>query len=224
MEKKKLLTRILLMLILMDGLFMVMFFIPAGTVDYWQAWVYAILMNICMLVVTVYLLRNDPGLLERRMQYREPNPQQKLFVAFSYPIFIAVFLLPGFDQRFGWSNMAPAISIAAAVVVLLAYGFIFLVFRVNSYTARVIKVEAGQKVITTGPYALVRHPMYLGSIIMYIATPLALGSWAALIPALLYIPVLVLRIRDEEETLARELEGYREYMQKTKYHLFPGIW
>ena len=224
MEKKKLLTRILLMLILMDGLFMVMFFIPAGTVDYWQAWVYAILMNICMLVVTVYLLRNDPGLLERRMQYRERNPQQKLFVAFSYPIFIAVFLLPGFDQRFGWSNMAPAISIAAAVVVLLAYGFIFLVFRVNSYTARVIKVEAGQKVITTGPYALVRHPMYLGSIIMYIATPLALGSWAALIPALLYIPVLVLRIRDEEETLARELEGYREYMQKTKYHLFPGIW
>ena len=224
MEKKKLLTRILLMLILMDGLFMVMFFIPAGTVDYWQAWVYAILLNFCMLVVTIYLLRNDPGLLERRMQYHERNPQQKLFIAFSYPIFIAVFLLPGFDQRFGWSNMAPAISIAAAVVVLLAYGFIFLVFRVNSYTARVIKVEAGQKVITTGPYALVRHPMYLGSIIMYIATPLALGSWAALIPALLYIPVLVLRIRDEEETLARELEGYREYMQKTKYHLFPGIW
>ena len=224
MEKKKLLIRILLMLVLMDGLFMAMFFVPAGTLDYWQAWVYAILLNFCMLVVTVYLLRNDPGLLERRMQYRERNPQQKLFVAFSYPIFIAVFLLPGFDQRFGWSHMASIISIAAAVVVLLAYGFIFLVFRVNSYTARVIKVEAGQKVITTGPYALVRHPMYLGSIIMYIATPLALGSWVAVIPALLYIPVLALRIRDEEETLARELEGYREYMQKTKYHLIPGIW
>jgi protein-S-isoprenylcysteine O-methyltransferase Ste14 len=212
------------MIVGMDILFAIMFFLPADSIRYWQAWMYIIILNVCMLAVTIYLLRNDPGLLERRMQYRERNPQQKLFVAFSYPIFIAVFLLPGFDQRFGWSHMAPVISIVAAVVVLLAYGFIFLVFRVNSYTARVIKVEVGQKVITSGPYALVRHPMYLGSIIMYIATPLALGSLVAVIPALLYIPVLVLRIRDEEETLARELEGYREYMQKTKYHMFPGIW
>lgn len=224
MDKRKLVIRILLMLILMDVVFMAMFFIPAGTLDYWQAWVYMALLSGAMLGITFYFIKRDPGLLERRMHYRERNPQQKLVIALSYPIFVAVFLLPGFDQRFGWSNMHPIFSIAAMVIAMLAYGFVFMVFRENSYTSRVIEVEAGQKVITSGPYTLVRHPMYLGMIVMYIFTPLALGSWLAVIPALLYIPVLIFRILDEEDTLARELDGYKEYMQKTKYHMFPKIW
>lgn len=224
MDKKKMIRRIMLMLDGMDLLFGIMFFLPAGTFDYWQAWAYILLLTSCMLAVTFYLLRNDPDLLERRMHYTERNPQQKIFVALSLPIFFAVFLLPGFDQRLGWSNLDPIISIVSLLMVMLAYGFVFAVMRENSYASRVIEVEAGQKVITSGPYKIVRHPMYLGSIILYVFTPLALGSWVAVIPALLYIPVLVLRILDEEKTLAQELEGYREYMAKTRYHLFPGIW
>jgi len=201
-----------------------MFFLPAGTFAYWEAWAYLAILFIPMFFVLTYLLKNEPELLERRMRMREKEAKQKLIIKLSYPYFLLAFLLPGFDKRFEWSNVPVVVVIAADILVLLGYGMIFLVFRENRYASRIIEVEQEQKVISSGPYAIVRHPMYLGVSIMYIFSPLALGSYWAMIPSLLIIPLLVVRIRNEESVLVRELKGYQEYLQKTKYRLFPGIW
>jgi len=139
-------------------------------------------------------------------------------------MFLLAFILPGFDYRLHWSNVPLTIVAISDVLVLLGYLFIGLVFRTNSYASRIIEVEKNQKVITTGPYAIVRHPMYLGVFVFYTFSPLALGSYWALIPALLIVPVLFIRIRDEEKELLDNLEGYKEYLVKTKYRLIPGIW
>ena len=201
-----------------------LFFLPAGTFAYWEAWVYLAILLIPMLLVLIYLLKNDPDLLERRMRIREREAEQKLIVKLSIFYFLLAFLLPGFDQRFGWSNVPVAAVIFADILVLLGYGLFFLVMRENSYASRIIEVEQEQKVIQSGPYAIVRHPMYSGISLMYVLSPLALGSYWAIIPALLIIPILVARIRNEETVLVRELKGYPEYMQKTRYRLIPGIW
>jgi protein-S-isoprenylcysteine O-methyltransferase Ste14 len=201
-----------------------MFFLPAGTFAYWEAWVYLAVLFIPMLLVLIYLLKNDPGLLERRMKMREREAEQKLIVKLSYFHFLLAFLLPGFDKRFGWSNVPAGAVVIADILVLLGYGTFFLVLRENRYASRIIEVEQGQKVISSGPYAMVRHPMYLGLLLLYIFSPLALGSYWAMIPAILIIPIIVARIRNEESVLARDLRGYQEYMQKIRYRLIPGIW
>ena len=201
-----------------------MFFLPAGTLAYWEAWMYIIGLFIPMMFIMFYLVKNDPELLVRRMQMRERETQQKKIVMFSYLYILLVFTLPGFDQRFGWSDVPAAVAIAAEIVVLLGYGLVFLVFRENTYASRIIEVVAEQKVIQSGPYAIVRHPMYLGVTLMYIFSPLALGSYWAVLPALLVLPILVARIRNEEAVLARDLPGYPAYMQKTRHRLVPGIW
>ena len=205
-------------------LLLAMFFLPAGTFAYWEAWVYLTVLLIPMVLVLIYLLRNDPELLERRMRMREKESEQKLIIKISYLYFLLVFLLPGFDKRLGWSNIPVVVVIVADVLVLVGYGMFFLALRENRYASRIIEVEQEQKVISSGPYAIVRHPMYLGISLMYILSPLALGSYWAAIPSLLIIPLLVARIRNEESVLGRELKGYKEYMQKTKYRLIPGIW
>jgi protein-S-isoprenylcysteine O-methyltransferase Ste14 len=201
-----------------------LFFLPAGTFAYWQAWVYMAIIFIPMLFVLLYLLKNDPELLARRMKLNEKHAEQRLIVKLSVIPFLISFLLPGFDIRFGWSHVPAGVAIIADILVLLGYGIIFLVFRENRYASRVVEVEQGQTVISSGPYALVRHPMYLGSILLYVMSPLALGSWWAIIPAVFIIPVLVARALNEESVLAKELDGYRDYMQKTRYRLIPGIW
>ena len=155
---------------------------------------------------------------------REKETEQKLITKFSYVYFLLAFLLPGFDKRFEWSNVPVAVVIVADILVLLGYGMFFLVLRENRYASRIIEVEQEQKVISSGPYAIVRHPMYLGISLMYILSPLALGSYWAMIPAILIIPVIIARIRNEESVLARDLSGYQEYMQKTRYRLIPGMW
>jgi protein-S-isoprenylcysteine O-methyltransferase Ste14 len=205
-------------------LLLAMFFLPAGTFAYWEAWVYLTVLLIPMLLVLIYLLRNDPELLERRMRMSEKESEQKLIIKISYLYYLVVFLLPGFDKRFGWSNVPVVVVIVADILVLVGYGIFFLVLKENRYASRIIEVEQEQKVISSGPYAIVRHPMYVGVSLMYIFTPLALGSYWAAIPSLLIIPLLVARIRNEESVLGRELKGYKEYMQKTKYCLIPGIW
>jgi len=201
-------------LLVVIPLLLAMFFLPAGTLAYWEAWVYLTVLLIPMVLVLIYLLRNDPELLERRMRMREKESEQKLIIKISYLYFLLAFLLPGFDKRFEWSNVPVVVVIVADVLVL----------RENRYASRIIEVEQEQKVISSGPYAIVRHPMYLGVSLMYILSPLALGSYWATIPSLLIIPLLVARIRNEESVLGRELKGYKEYMQKTKYRLIPGIW
>ena len=205
-------------------LLLAMFFLPAGTFAYWEAWVYLTVLLIPMVLVLIYLIRNDPELLERRMRMREKESEQKLIIKISYLYFLLVFLLPGFDKRLGWSNIPVVVVIVADVLVLVGYGMFFLALRENRYASRIIEVEKEQKVISSGPYAIVRHPMYVGVSLIYIFSPLALGSYWATIPSLLIIPLLVARIRNEESVLGRELKGYKEYMQKTKYRLIPGIW
>lgn len=200
------------------------FSLTAGTWAYWEAWVYLAILFTPIFAVMAYLIRNDPDLLQRRLQLKERRVEQKNILKFSYPLFLLAFLLPGFDKRFGWSNVSVGAIIMADILVLLGYGIFFLVLRENSYASRIIEVQAGQKVISSGPYAIVRHPMYLGVMLLYIFSPLALGSWLSMIPSLLLIPILVLRIRDEEKALEEGLEGYKEYVQKTRYHLIPGIW
>jgi protein-S-isoprenylcysteine O-methyltransferase Ste14 len=201
-----------------------LFFLPAGTFSYWQAWVYLVIIFIPMSLVLIYLFKNAPELLERRMKTREPETEQNMIVKLSVPLFLIAFLVPGFDQRFGWSDVPTGVVVAAEILVLLGYGMFFLVVKENRYAARTVEVEQEQKVISSGLYAIIRHPMYLGLLVMYIFSPLALGSYWAVIPALLIIPVIVARLLNEEDVLARDLKGYPEYMQKTKNRLLPGIW
>lgn len=224
LDKRMPIAKILLIIPAMLLVFGLLFFPPAGTINYWQAWVYIIIIMTVTTAMTLYLYKNDPALLERRLKFREKKKRQKWIITSSYPVFILVFILPGFDQRFGWSNLPSAISIAADLLLLLSYGLIFLVYRENSYTSRVVEVSEGQKIISTGPYAVVRHPMYSGMIMMYLLSPLALGSWVAAIPAPILVAVLILRLLDEEKTLSAELDGYHEYMQKVRCRLIPGIW
>jgi len=223
-EQKKLRKKIAL---LVPAVFLglgLIFFVPAGTPDYWEAWVYcAVLLVPCVFVLT-YLLRKDPELLARRIRLNEKEPAQRRIIRTSGLIFFTGFLIPGLDHRFGWSDIPVEAVLAANVLVIVGYALVFLVFKENPFASRVVEVEPDQRVISSGPYALVRHPMYLGTSIMWLATPIALGSYWAL-PVFLFLPiVLVYRIMNEEEVLLRELPGYREYTQKVKYRLIPGIW
>jgi protein-S-isoprenylcysteine O-methyltransferase Ste14 len=223
-DQKSLRKKIVLLVPALFLLLAAIFFIPAGTLDYWEAWVYCAVLFIPLLFVLAYLLKKDPELLARRMRLKEKQSTQRLVVGISGILFLIGFLIPGLDHRFGWSHIPVEAVLAADLLVILGYTLVFLVFRENPFTSRVVEVEAGQQVISTGPYALVRHPMYLGTSIMWIATPVALGSYWAL-PVFLIMPlVLVFRIRNEEEVLLRELPGYREYLQKARYRLVPGIW
>lgn len=198
--------------------------LPAGTWKYWQGWMYLATLIAPMFVVFFYLLKNDPALLERRMRLREKESAQKKIIAVSYVYFLVAFVLPGLDVRYGWSQVPPLVSIVADVFVFAGYMIFVWVLRVNSFLSRIVEVAEDQKVISTGPYALVRHPMYVGVIVMYLASPVALGSYWALLPACLIIPLLAARILNEEEVLHRELAGYGEYTQKVKYRLLPGVW
>jgi len=203
---------------------MAMFFIPAGTLAYWEAWLYLAILFIPMIFVMFYLLRNDPELLERRMRFGEKEKTQKRVINLSLLWFLLAFIIPGLDFRFGWSSVPLIVVLVAALFVLLGYIMVFFVFRENTYASRVIEVAKGQKVIDTGPYAIVRHPMYIGAIVMYLFSPLALGSWWAVLFALPIIPLLVVRILNEEKILSQDLPGYGAYCQKVRYRLLPGIW
>ena len=199
-------------------------FIPAGTLAYWEGWLYLAVLLIPMFFVMAYMLKNSPDLLARRMKVRERETEQKGIVLLSTVLFLIAFMIPGLDFRFGWSDVPVPVILLADLCVLLAYGFVILVFRENHYAARVVEVEQGQKVIDTGPYALVRHPMYSGVLVMYIFSPLALGSYWGVLPMLVMIPILIARLRNEETVLLRDLPGYADYMERTKYRLVPGIW
>jgi protein-S-isoprenylcysteine O-methyltransferase Ste14 len=200
------------------------FFLPAGTFAFWEAWVVLAILFIPMVLGFTYWLKNDPELLERRSKTSEKEAEQKLIIKILSLFFVLTFLIPGFDKRFGWSIVPVVVVVAADILVMLGYGICFLVIRENRFASRTVEVEQEQSVISSGLYANVRHPMYLGVLLMCISLPLALESYWAMIPALLIIPVLVARIRNEESVLVRELNGYQEYMQKTKYRLIPGIW
>jgi protein-S-isoprenylcysteine O-methyltransferase Ste14 len=202
-------------------------FIPAGTFDYWQAWLFMAVFGCTSGATTVYLALRDPKLLERRMNVgprAEKEPAQKIIMVLATLGFIAMLVFPALDHRFGWSSVSASVSVLGDALIALGFLFIFFVFRENSYGASTIQIAEGQTVISTGPYALVRHPMYAGALVMSVGIPLALGSWWGLFVLLLLLPVLIWRLLDEERFLRQNLPGYTEYQTKVKYRLVPFIW
>lgn len=216
-KKKGFLVPIIILIILGGVLF-----VPAGSLQFWEAWIYWCEFSVLTLFITIYFLKKSPELLSRRMQYKEKETTRKPPAILN--LCFLCYIIPGLDFRFHWSTVPVWVVIAANAIVFLGYIFIILVFKENNYASTVIQVEKEQPVITTGPYAIIRHPMYLGLILMILFTPLALGSYWAIIPALLCIPMNVFRIIGEEEVLLRDLAGYKDYCLKTRYRLIPLIW
>lgn len=197
---------------------------PAGTLDFWQVYLYFGVILVPMLFMLVYFLRHDPALLERRLKMREKEDTQKVVVTLLSISMIACLLVAGFDRRFGWSAIPVWLVLAADVLVVLSYSFILAVLKVNSFAARTVEVEKEQRVIDSGPYARVRHPMYTGLLLMNFATPIALGSWWAFLPLALFPFGISARIRNEEMVLLRDLKGYGDYTQRIRWRLIPLIW
>ena len=202
-------------------------FIPAGTLAYWQAWVFLAVYFAASLAITLYLIKKDPALLERRMSggpAAEKEPIQKIIMSFVSLGFIGLFVLAGLDHRFAWSHMPPSAALAGDALVVLGWIGIFFVFRENAFASATIELAPDQKVISTGPYALVRHPMYAGGLVMFLGISIALGSWWGLLVLAAMMPALLWRLLDEEKFLARNLTGYREYQKRVRYRLIPRVW
>jgi protein-S-isoprenylcysteine O-methyltransferase Ste14 len=209
--------------------FGLLLFLPAGTLRYREAWAFLSVWFVPGFFFALYFYKRDPALVERRLQRREKVKKQQLLMRATYVIFILAYLIPGLDFRFGWTRgWAGAVPLWLKVValgmVLGGYLFTIWVMGVNRYASSTIRVEAEQRVISQGPYKWVRHPMYFGVVIMMLATPLALGSYVALPFFALVIPVLVLRLLNEEQVLRRELAGYTEYCERTRFRLVPLVW
>lgn len=201
-------------------------FLPAGTLNYWQAWVLVIL-AISTRIFSAYLLRVNPAVLQRRMRggpKAETRAAQKVAMAGLWLSLAAMFVVSALDHRFGWSPVPTAISLVGDVLVAVGLGLAMLVVLQNSHAAATVQVESGQKVVSTGLYGLVRHPMYAGNLIMMVGIPLALGSYWGLVFVIPGLVGLAFRIRDEEKLLTEDLDGYREYTQEVRYRLVPGMW
>ena len=199
-------------------------FLPAGTLRYWNAWLFSALMFLPMLMVGILLFLKAPELLEKRLNTREQEGTQKAVVALSALVFCLGFVLAGLDFRFGWSHMPTWLVAAAAVLQLVSYGLYAEVMRENAYLSRTVEIQENQKVIDTGLYGVVRHPMYLAVTLLFLTIPLVLGSWPCFVLFLCTPALLVLRIRNEEQVLERGLPGYTEYQQRVCWRLIPFIW
>ena len=199
-------------------------FLPAGTIRYPGGLLFLCLLFVPMLLLGILMLARARDLLAKRLDVKEKQGTQKGVVAVMGLIFLSGFILAGLDFRFGWSKVPLPVVIVASVLFLVGYALYAEVMRENAYLSRTIKVEEGQTVISTGLYAVVRHPMYTASTVMFLALPLILGSWYALIPFALYPVIMVVRIRGEEKLLTAELSGYEEYTRKVKYRMIPFIW
>lgn len=200
----------------------VIIFLPAGSFQFWQGWIWWSGLLVLMIFTAAFFLKKSPELLARRMKFKEREIRRKPPAILN--LYFLGFIIPGFDFRFHWSSLPLWVVILSNAIVFLGYIFIIIVFKENSYASTVIQVEREQQVISTGPYTIVRHPMYLGMLLISLFSPLALGSYWAVIPALIIIPSLILRIKSEEEVLRKSLRGYDDYCLKTRYRLIPLIW
>jgi protein-S-isoprenylcysteine O-methyltransferase Ste14 len=214
----------LIWLILALGL---MLFIPAGTLDFWQAWIYLIIFSISSLLVTLYLMKNDTELLKRRIKAgskAEKERSQKIIQFFAGFSFMGILIVPGLDHRFRWSDVPLYQVIAGEIFVAIGFFIVFIVFKENTFASATIETAENQTVVSTGPYAIVRHPMYSGALLMLLFTPLALGSYWGVLFVILMIVVIVGRLLEEEKFLSKTLPGYNAYCQKTRFRLIPQIW
>ena len=201
-------------------------FLPAGTAQYWQAWGYLAVFFTASLSITLYLMREDPALLKRRLKggpIAEKAKMQKIIMLFLSIGFIALLVVPALDHRFTWSSMPLGMVVAGDVLTALGFYIVFLVYKENPFTAATIVVVEDQKVISTGPYAVVRHPMYAGSLLYLLGTPLALGSYWGLLALGAMMPFLIWRLLDEERFLTQHLPGYAEYCARVRWRLIPGV-
>jgi protein-S-isoprenylcysteine O-methyltransferase Ste14 len=199
----------------------------AGTFAYWQAWTFLALYFAVSLAITLYLMRNDPALLARRMSggpFAEREPAQRIVMSVTSIGFIVLLVLPAIDHRLHWSELSPYAVLAGDALVLIGWLGIFFVFRENSFSSATIELSADQRVISTGPYAWVRHPMYATAVFMLAGIPIALGSWWGLLVIVAMLPMLIWRLIDEERFLARNLPGYTDYQNRVPYRLLPLIW
>jgi len=199
-------------------------FLPAGTFRYTYGWLLMGLLFVPMLIAGFVMLAKSPDFLKKRLDGKEKQGTQKGVVAFSGLMFIAGFVVAGLDFRFGWSNMPAWVVVTASVLFLASYALYAEVMRENAYLSRTIKVEEGQTVVDTGLYGIVRHPMYAVTILLFLMMPLVLGSWYALIAFAFYPAIIIVRLKDEEDLLTKELSGYDAYKQKVKYRIIPFIW
>jgi len=218
--KKTIISRALILLTLLAALL----FIPAGTMRFWQAWVYLAMLCILTLFIFSYFIKRDPELLERRMRTKEKERTQKRILIILWIFLIAAYLISGLDRRFGWSHVPLLLNIITFVPIMTGYLLFYAVLRENRFASRIIEVAQEQPVISTGPYAIVRHPMYSACLLMYLFAPLALGSWWGLLPMSATLIGIVIRILNEEKVLLAQLEGYRAYTLKTRYRLIPWVW
>lgn len=199
-------------------------FLPAGTLAFAKGWLLMGLLFGPMFIAGLVMLAKSPEFLAKRLDVKEKRSAQQGVVKLSGLMFIAGFVVAGLDFRFGWSNIPRAVTVVASVLFLLAYLLYAEVMRENAYLSRTIKVEEGQTVVSTGLYGIVRHPMYMATLLLFLVMPLVLGSWWALIPFAFYPAIIVSRLKDEEVLLTRELAGYAEYKEKVRYRIIPFIW
>ena len=199
-------------------------FLPAGSFLYINAWLFIALLFLPMLVLGIVLLIKAPLLLEKRLNAKERESTQKGVVAASGLLFLAGFILAGLDFRFGWSYVPTWVVIVASVVLLVSYALSAEVMRENAYLSRTIVVQEGQRIVDTGLYGVIRHPMYAVTVWLFLAIPVVLGSWWSLLCFFPYVAVIVVRIKNEEQVLLRELDGYADYQKRVRYRLLPFIW
>ncbi len=199
-------------------------FLPAGSLRWWQGWLLIGILFVPMFIAGLIMWKKSPDLLRKRLNAREAQSEQKTVILLSGLMFLASFVLAGLNERFRWIVLPPAVSWVAALVFLLAYALYAEVLRENAYLSRTIEVQDGQKVIDTGLYGVVRHPMYMSTLLLFLAIPLVLGSILSFVIMLAYLPLIAKRIRNEEQVLAEGLDGYRDYMERVKYRVLPFIW
>ena len=224
MPNTKLILSALCKLLLGVGMIAALLFLPAGTWQYWQAWVFIALLFIPMLIIGIGLLIISPELLAKRLNNKEKEQTQKHVVALSGLMFISGFILCGLDHRYAWSQIPLGLSITASVIFIIGYALYTEVLRENAYLSRTIEVQDNQQLINTGLYGIVRHPMYTATLLMFLSIPLILGSWWALLIFAIYPILIIVRIQNEEKVLTAELKGYTHYQTQVRWRLIPWVW
>jgi protein-S-isoprenylcysteine O-methyltransferase Ste14 len=224
MNNKKLLLSAIVKFVFGIGILGLLIFISAGDIHYPNAWLFLGAFSVCTFLLGVYLYINDKELLEKRLRSKEKQQEQNFYSVASGVSLLLIFVISGLDYRFKWSNIPSEIVIAALAIMIFGFVLIVVTLMQNRYASRTIEIQNSQKVIDTGLYSVVRHPMYTSAITMYIAIPIVLGSYFGLIPMVLFIIGIVFRIKNEEAFLCKELEGYSDYIKRVKYRIVPFVW